>query len=231
MANRARNQQSVVRESNDSIINPLETLELFYDRYKKIINPAATAIVVIGLGIFVYIKFIKQPSEQKAGAAMYYPQLYFQADSLNMAINGDGQHPGFAKLTKKHAGTDAANLGLYYQGIAYMKMGDMNNAISALKSFDGKGTLLAYQAWGVLGEAYMETGNKAKAIEYLKKATSDKDNTIATPMFLYQLGIVFASDGKTKDAIESFKRVRDEYPKSLQAKEVDKELARLGDLD
>jgi len=233
MANRARVRPDSVQGSNNNDFdsNPLESLELYYDRYKKIINPVVTVLLVVGLGYFVYMKFIKIPSEQKASAAMYYPELYFQADSLNMALNGDGQHPGFVKLTKKNSGTDAANVGLYYEGIAYMKSGNINEAIKALSSFDGHGTMLAYQAWGALGEAYMEMGNKTKAIEYLKKATSDKDNTVATPMYLFQLGFVYESNGQSKDAIDAFKRIRDEYPKSMQARDVDKELARLGELD
>jgi hypothetical protein len=50
-------------------------------------------------------------------------------------------------------------------------------------------------------------------------------------MYLYQLGLAYASNKQDKDAAAAFKRIRDEYPRSMQARETDKELARLGELN
>ena len=69
-----------------------------------------------------------------------------QADSLNMALNGDGKNAGFIKIGKKYGGTAAGNIAHYYEGICYLKMGDYKNAIKALKDFDGKGTMMGRQA-------------------------------------------------------------------------------------
>jgi TolA-binding protein len=84
---------------------------------------------------------------------------------------------------------------------------------------------------GLLGDAYMEGGENAKAIESYKKATADKDDGLVTPMYLYHLGVAYEATNNTNDAKAAFKRIRDEYPKSMQARDIDKELARLGDLD
>ncbi len=138
---------------------------------------------------------------------------------------------GFTKIAKKYDGTAAGNLAHYYEGVCYLKMGDYKNAIKSLKKFDGKGTMVGYMADGLLGEAYMESGDNAKAIESFKKATADKNDGLVTPMFLYQLGLAYASNGNNNDAIAAFKRIRDEYPRSMQARDMDKELARLGSLN
>jgi TolA-binding protein len=50
-------------------------------------------------------------------------------------------------------------------------------------------------------------------------------------MYLYQLGLAYQTAGQNNEAKDAFKRLRDEYPRSLQAKDVDKELARLGELN
>ena len=89
--------------------------------------------------------------------------------------------------------------------------------------------MVGYQAWGLLGDAYMESGNSAKAIENFKKATGDKDNVMVTPMYLYHLGLAYEAGNQLNDAKAAFKRVRDEYPRSMQARDMDKELARLGE--
>ena len=212
-------------------VNPLDTIQAFYENNKQTINTVTTVILVVVVGFFAYTRLYKGPNEEKAATALSYPQLYFQADSLNLALNGDGQHIGFTKIAKKYDGTSAGNLATYYEGICYLKMGDFKNAIKSLKDFNGKGTVLAYQAWGVLGEAYMDNGESAKAIESFKKATGDKNDILTTPMYLYQLGIAYEMGGNANDAKAAFKRIRDEYPRSMQAREIDKELARLGDIN
>lgn len=234
MANSARNipgsepqQETVVYEES----NALENVQVFYEKKKKTISTVTTVVLVVVVGYFGYMKMYKGPNDEKAAAAMYWPQLYFSADSLNQALNGDGKNLGFSKLATKYSGTPAGNLAHYYEGICYLKMGDFAKSIKALESFDGKGTALGNQAAGAMGLAYMESGNTAKAIESFKKATSDKEDVLVTPMYLYHLGMAYQTAVQNNEAKETFKRLRDEYPRSLQAKDMDKELARLGDLN
>lgn len=233
MANSSRTLPGEEKQFTDEEINPLtlDKVETFYETNKKMISTAITVVLVVIVGYFGYTKLYKGPAEEKAATALSFPQRYFEADSLNMALNGDGKNLGFTKISKKYSGTAAGNLAHYYEGICYLRMGDFANAIKSLKEFDGKGTTLGSMATGVLGQAYMESGDKAKAIESFKKATEDKDNELVTPMFLYQLGLVYVADGKSAEAKEVFKRIRDEYPKSVHARDMDKELARLGEVN
>jgi TolA-binding protein len=233
MANRTRNQPGEVRTSNraEPEINPLDTLQEFYERQKQTINTITTVILVAVVGYFAYTKLYKGPNEDKASTAMYYPQLYFSVDSLNLALNGDGQHLGFTKIAKKYDGTSAGNLAHYYEGICFMQMGDFKSAIKSLKDFNGKGTVLGNQAYGLLGECYLETGDQAKAIESFKKATADKEDGLNTPTYLYQLGIAYETSGNANEAKAAFKRIRDDYPRSIQARDIDKELAKLGEVN
>ena len=230
MANSARNQPGTERSTTQEV-NPLDTVQVFYEKNKKAISTITTIVLVVVVGYLGYTKLVKGPNEEKANAAMIYAQNFFMVDSLNMALNGDGQHLGFSKIAKKYDGTAAGNLALYYEGVCYLKGGDFKNAIKSLKDFNGKGTMLAYQAWGLLGEAYKENGDNTNAIEYFKKATADKDDILITPMYLFQLGVAYEDKGDANAAKEAFKRIRDEYPRSLQARDIDKELAHLGEVN
>ena len=93
--------------------------------------------------------------------------------------------------------------------------------------------MVGNMAAGLLGEAYMENGETANAIESFKKATANKEDNLITPMYLYQLGLAYEAANNTNEAKAAFKRIRDEYPKSMQARnnDMDKELARLGDVN
>jgi len=232
MANSARNTPGVERPTSQEIdMNPLDSIQASYEKNKTMISYVLTAVVVIVGGYLAYTKLYKGPNEEKAFTKLAIPQMYFQADSMSMALKGDGKNMGLEKIAKNYEGTAGGNLALYYEGVAYLKTGDFKGAVKALSAFDGKGTVLGNQASGLLGMAYMEMGDKKNAIEAFKKATSNKEDGLVTPLYLYHLGLAYEADGKTNEAKEAFKRVRDEYPRSVNARDMDKELARLGELN
>lgn len=230
MANRARTQPGeekiTITESS-----PLDNLQGTYEKNKKNINTAVTVVLAIVVLYLGYTNLYQKPRVEKAATSVAFAQRYFEMDSLNLALNGDGQHQGFLKIMKKYSGTPTANMCQYYAGVSYLRMGDFKKAIKYLKDFNGKGTLVEYAAWGALGDAYMETGNSKKGIEYYEKATGNKDNSLYNPIYLSRLGMAYEAANKTDDAKKAYKRVRDEYPQSEQAREMDKYLARLGVLD
>jgi TolA-binding protein len=173
-------------------------------------------IVAVVAGYFGYEKLYKEPREDKATTKSSIATRYYQMDSLNLALNGDGQNAGFLKIIKTYDGTSAANLARFYAGTCYLRMGDFNNAVKYLKDFNGKGTILAYEADGCIGDAYMEQGKIKDGI---------------TPIYLYRLGVAYEMDKQNAEAKKAFIRIRDEYPKSVVARDIDKELAQLGVLD
>ena len=209
----------------------LENIQLKYEQNKKRINTIAGIVLAVVVGFFAYKKLYQEPRNEKASAAIYYAQKYFVSDSLDKALNGDGAHSGFLKVIKKYDGTDAANLSKYYAGAAYLKKGDNKNAIKYLEDFNGKGTLAEYTAFGALGDAYMNDGKLNKGIEYYEKAASKKDDMLHAPIYLFRAGLAYEMNNKPEEAKKMYKRVRDEYPQSPQAREMDKYLAQLGELE
>lgn len=233
MANTARNRPGapVTEVNEDNTTNPLENIQNKYDSNKKVINGVAVVVLVAVLGYFGYQQLYKQPNEKKATVALFNATKYFEMDSVQKALNGDGQHPGLEKIMKKFSGTSAANNAHYYAGVCYLKLHKFDQAIKTLKDFDGKGTALEYVANGCIGDAYGEKGDYKNAIEYYKKASSlNKDNGI-TALYLYRLGSVYELNNNTEEAKKTYKIVRDNYPLSPQAAEVEKQLARLGDIE
>jgi tetratricopeptide (TPR) repeat protein len=211
--------------------NALDRVQFLYENNKKIINGVLTgALLVVALG-FAYFKLYMGPREQKAAAKVFYAQQYFAADSFQRALQGDGTHAGFIKVMKDFSGTKTANLCHYYAGVSYLHMGDAKKAIKQLEDFDGKGTMLATAAAGALGNAYIEEGQTGKAISQFEKATANKEDNVQTPMYLMSLGAAYELEKKPEDAKKAYIRIRDEYPMSTQAREIDKDLARLGVLD
>lgn len=223
----ATRRQEAVVEDNQA----LQNVEVFYEKNKKPLTIAGAAILLVVGGYLAYTFLYLGPKEKKAANKSFYAEQYFASDSLDKALNGDGQHYGFLKVIREFGGTKTANLAHYYAGVSYMKKGDAKNAIKYLEDFDGKGTFVGTAAYGLLGNAYLESGNTSKGIDNLKKATENANDVVQTPMYLFNLGAAYETAKKPEDAKKAYERIRDEFPNSMQARDIERYLARLGDID
>ncbi len=52
--------------------------------------------------------------EQEALKQMFVAENLFEKDSFNMALNGDGNAPGFLEIIDKYSSTPSGNLANYY---------------------------------------------------------------------------------------------------------------------
>jgi len=220
---------SPAEEIDASGIEKLRTVESWYETNKKMINNVLIGILAVVVGIVGYTRFFKGPRVEKSNDAIFRAQTYFGMDSLNWALNGDGNNVGFLKIIDKYSGTPAANLAHYYAGVCFLKKGDFKNAEKHLREFDGKGTMVTNVAKGALGDALMEQGKTDDAIKSYLDAASDVDNTLLTPLYLERAGMAYELNNKLDDAKKMYRRIKDEFPMSTQARNMDKYLARLGD--
>jgi predicted negative regulator of RcsB-dependent stress response len=216
-------------EIDSSGIEKLRTVESWYETNSKMINNVLIVLLAVVVGIFGYTRFYKGPRIEKSNDAIFRAQTYFGMDSLNWALNGDGNNVGFLKIIDKYSGTPAGNLAHYYAGVCYLKKGDFTNAEKQLRAFDGKGSMVTNVAKGALGDALMEQGKTDDAIKSYLDAASDNDNTLLTPLYLERAGMAYESKNNNVDAIKIYRRIRDEFPMSMQSRNMDKYLARLGD--
>jgi tetratricopeptide (TPR) repeat protein len=222
-------EQPVERSSEERVV---DTARDFWGKNNKVITYALAGLVVIVGGYFAYTKFYKAPAEAKAAEAIWKAEDYYRLDSFKLALEGDGQSGGFLKAIKNNSGTKAGNLAQFYAGSCYMQLGDYNNAIKHLKDFSTNQVEMEVRAAGLLGDAYSELGKKEEAIGYYKKAGSlfDKDD-INSPEYLFRAAMLNQELGKNKEAIDLLHQIKDKYPSSQRAFEVDKYLGKLGDLN
>jgi len=205
--------------------------EQFWQKNSKLIVYVLTALIVLVAGYFIYQNYFRAPEEAKASDAMWKAEDYYRKDSARLALNGDGPNAGFLKIMSRHSGTKAANLAKFYAGACYIKLGDFKNAIKYLKDFSTDDKLIGVRAAGLLGDAYAETGKKNEAVEQYKKAgTMFPEDNFNSPEYLFRAGLMYQDLGKNKEAIEMFRIIKDKYATTERGTEIDKYLARLGDI-
>ena len=104
-------------------------------------------------------------------------------------------------------------------------------AIKFLKDFNAHdATQIKSRALGMMGDASAELNKNDDALEYYKKAANvdDKDEYTSSE-FLFRAALFAEATGKTKEAVELFKKIKEEYPLSEKAADVDRYLAKLGE--
>ncbi|HMF71037.1 MAG TPA: tetratricopeptide repeat protein [Flavitalea sp.] len=222
-------QQTSSEKNHDQHV--VDRAQDFWGKYSKPIMIGLTAIVVLVGGYFAYNNFVKAPEEIKANDAIWKAQEYYKIDSFNLALNGDASSQGFLKVISKFGGTKAGNLAKFYAGSCYLQLGDYNKAVKYLKDFSTDSKEVQLRATGLLGDAYAELGKKAEAVDqYQKAGTMIENDDFNSPEYLFRAGYLSETMNKNKEAIEFYKKIKQKYPNSQRAYDIDKYLARLGEI-
>lgn len=187
------------------------------------ISSAVIALIII---YFAYQKFYLAPREIEASNQMYVAQDYWDKKQWDKAINGDAGYPGFAKIVDEYSNTKAANLAFYYLGVAYLNKGEYKKAIDNFTNYRGDDLIIAAQALGNTGDAYVELKDFDKAVTYYKKAADKGNNSFISPMYLKKLGLVYEAQKDFKSAAEAYQKIKTDFPESSDAASIDKYVAR-----
>jgi tetratricopeptide (TPR) repeat protein len=202
----------------------------FWTRYNKVIIGVCAVIIVAGGGWLIYRNFVVKPNEKKASESLFKAEEYFRADSISLALNGDGQYPGFLKVSSKFSGTDAGNLANFYAGVCYVRINDNDNAIKYLKKFSTSSKPTQARAYKLIADAYADKGNSKEALDYYKKSAhhfeSDQVNSASALFAAAYLSSRVLKD--SKQAIELFKELKEKFPTTEEGREADNYLAQLG---
>jgi tetratricopeptide (TPR) repeat protein len=142
---------------------------------------------------------------------------WFEADSMNLALNGNSASYGLLDILEEYGSTPAGNSANYYAGLAYYEMGDFQNAISYLDDYNASEVATAAVAKGAIGDAFVELGQMDDALDYYLKAVNATDNSFTTPLYLWKAGLIYESMEKNSKAVALYERIAEDYPESRQA--------------
>jgi tetratricopeptide (TPR) repeat protein len=202
----------------------------FWTKNSKIILGVGTLLVLLVGGYWGYKNFVQKPKEEKAIDAMFKAEDYYRQDSIQLALNGDGQYQGFLKIMDKYSGTEAANLARFYAGSCYLKLDDNANAIKHLEKFKTDAKQIQQRAYKLLGDAYADMGKNTDAFDYYKKAARhfEKDEVNSAEALFMAAYFADRVLKNQKEAIDLFKELKEKYPNTQQGTEANTYLAQLG---
>ena len=205
----------------------LSKTERFIEENQKLLSIIVGVIIVLVLGFFGYKKMYVAPRETEAKNQMFMAEKYFDSDSLDLALNGDGMYPGFLQIIDDYGVTRSANLAHYYTGIIYLNQGKFDDAITYLKKFKSSDQVASVMAKGAIGDAYMEKNNIAEAARYYVEAAELHSNDFTSPVFYMKAGKAYEVLGNKQDALKMYEKIKYDYPSSNESREIDKYISKV----
>jgi len=219
----------MAEEKDQPVVDVQQTIskaERYIEENKKSLSIIGGAIVVLVGGYFAWTKLYIAPQEEEAQGQIFMAERYFEKDSLNKAINGDGQFLGFKDIIDQYGLTPTGNLAHMYLGLCYLQKGQYDDAVNELKEYDSNDMMLGPISIGAIGDAYSEQGKTDDAIEQYMKAAEANKNNFTTPIYLMKAATLYESKGKYADAVKIYEQLKTDFPEAREGRDVEKFISR-----
>ena len=218
-----KTKESRAEKNFENIGEALTTSEQFLEKNQKSILIGLLAIIAL-VGIFLAYHYLhKVPQNEKAQAAIFKGERYFQDGQDSLALFGNGNdYIGFEEIINNYKGTKTADLARAYSGISYNRMGNHEKALEHLKKFKGGDILITPSITGAIGDVYMNMGQTDNAISQYLKAAKQANDTMLSPIYYKKAGEAYLHIGNYDKAIENFTHIKKTYISSPEGQEADK---------
>ncbi|MGQ0829771.1 MAG: tetratricopeptide repeat protein [Bacteroidota bacterium] len=218
--------QEVTDEPIVDVEQAFSKTEAYIEENKQSLMIILGVVVALVGGYFAYKYWYVAGEETLARAAMFKAEQYFEKDSLDKAMNGDGVALGFSQIVEDYGVTPSGNLAEYYLGVCLLKKGQYEEAIAHLQEFDGDDQMVAPVATGSIGDAHLELGRTDEAITFYLKAAEQSVNNFTTPIYLKKAAMANEDKGNYADAVKLYERIKNEFAETIEGKEMDKYIGR-----
>lgn len=233
--------ESTTAEVFDTLDEKANKTEAWIQKNQKLILGVVIGIIALGVGYMLYQQLVVSPREKEASNEISYPLQSFEnalnatdtrvKDSLfTLALNGANGRYGFNDILKNYSGTKAANIATYSAGMAYLQMGKYQEAIAHLDKFKSDDEILGALALGNIGDAFVQLKQPKEALDYYQKAFKKSNNNYTAPIYLNKAGMVATELKDYPKAIDFFNKIKEEYPKSDEARTVEIQISRINAL-
>jgi tetratricopeptide (TPR) repeat protein len=215
-----------ILENPEILASSLSRGETFLKENSKIFA-GILVVAILLIGGILFFQINTQNQNEAAQKEMFQAVYFYEQDSIDYALNGDGINSGFLTIVDEYPRTDAANLAHFYIGSIYLSEKKFQEAIDHLDQFSADDYLVQGKAYSLVGDAYLELGNTDKAISHYKKAAEYHENKFLTPKYLAKLAVAYEEAGKLTEAISTYSEIEDKYFESYEYSAARKHKARL----
>lgn len=225
MAKKKENKNELL-ENPDALAGRLVNAENWMERNSKAVF-GIVGVILLAVVAYFGFNYYKKSQDAEAQPLMFQAQYYFEADSLSLALNGDGNNLGFLAIIDEFKYSDAANLAHFYAGICYLKQSEYDAAILYLEDFSADDLLVQARAYSLIGDAYMEKTEYENAAKYYDKAANYESNKYYSPTYLMKAALAYEKLNQNDKAKEAYSKIITDFWDSQEYQNAVKLKARL----
>ncbi|MFN5331715.1 MAG: tetratricopeptide repeat protein, partial [Bacteroidota bacterium] len=139
-------EQAELIENPEVLAQKLVPGEDFLKKNSKIVAGILIAAGVL-IGGILFFQYTTETQNDKAQAEMFQAVYFFEQDSVDFALNGDGINKGFLSIVENYPRTEAANLSHLYIGSIYLSQKKFEDALTHLEEFSSDDYLVQSKAY------------------------------------------------------------------------------------
>lgn len=209
----------------DAVITWYARAWAYFDENRKLVYGILAGVLVLVLAIVGYVLYQNQQSreaEQMLGAVVgLYEQGLYQE-----ALDGTIDVLGLLEIADEYGGTGSGNLAHFYAADALYNLGEYERALEHFQAFDRMDGFIGASALAGEAAVYENLGEYERAAGRYLDAARFFENELGSPRYLLSAGRAFEAAGAYAEAQSAYEQIREDYPDSNIANQVDVYISR-----
>ncbi|HET8864220.1 MAG TPA: tetratricopeptide repeat protein [Gracilimonas sp.] len=200
---------------SDPLIENYNRLANYYQQHRTQITSVAVAVIVLIAGIFGY-NYYSSSQEQKAQQLLSVAENYYSQGDFENALYGNEFELtyGFDQIADEFPWTNAGNIANYYAAVSSFELGDIENALMYMESFEVPEGILGVGPLTFHAKLYLANENYTAAAQKFVEAANWSQNDVTTPSNLFEAAQAYYNAENYDRANELVTKVINEYPQS-----------------
>ena len=186
----------------------------------------AGVIVLILLGIAGYA-FLQSQRADEAQNLLGSIVTVYEEGQYEQALDGTLNITGLLDIAADYGSSEAGNLAHFYAADALFRLGRYDEALPHFEAVDKGNNIVGASALAGEAAVHEMQGNYGRAGALYEQAATQYDDGLTSPGYLYSAGRAYEKAEQYEDARDAYARIRDQYPDSNQAQNIDFYLARV----
>ena len=181
----------------ENVQEALNTTSAWIEANQNKLTWTIIAIALVVTGVLALNTYVIKPKAQEASNENAKAVVYFTQGNYELALNGDeAECIGFEAIANDYKCSQQGKLAALYAGICYYQLGDYAAAAEYLAKFKANDLNIEPAALQLLGDAYVQMEDYAKAAKAFGAA-----------------------------AKKAFETIKSDYPASAEAQDIEKYIA------
>ena len=212
----------------DALITTYAEITSFYERHKRNISIAITALVVVIIAIGLYFKN-RSDNNEAATTSLGSIYSYFDSGQYQLAIDGvpEKNIQGLKAIVENYGSSRAGEIARFYLASAYYQLGSYDEALKDFEDCSPPGELLSVSRLSGIADCYEAKGDHLKAGENFEKAASKDSRDVNVAENLNNAARNYAEAGEKDKALELYRRLKKNFPATTFGRDADRFIAQL----